>query len=80
MASAVVNDPTTEPPFAVTLAGGLALHQQLTVALRLRLTQGQALTRTVLTARNSSTASTSNTDADADGASDTPVCSSFGRP
>lgn len=77
--SAVVNDPGTRPPFTVTPAGGTALHQQLTVALQLRLTQGQALTRTVLTARNSSAASTSNADADADGASDTPVCTSFGR-
>jgi Tfp pilus assembly protein PilW len=77
--SAVVNDPAAEPPFVMTPADGTTLHQQLTVQLRLRLPQGQALTRTVLTARNSSAGSTSNADADGDGASDTPVCTGHGR-
>ncbi len=77
--SNMVNDPAVEPPFAVQLAGGVAQHQQLTVQLRLRLPNGQALTRTVLTARNSSAGSPSNADVDGDGASDTPVCTNHGR-
>jgi prepilin-type N-terminal cleavage/methylation domain-containing protein len=78
--SDVVDDPATEPPFVVTPAGGGALHQQLTVTLRLALAHGQALSRATVTARNSSATSASNADADADGASDTPVCATFGRP
>ena len=77
-ASGVVNA-ATEPPFAVTPAGGTALHQQLQVRLRLRLPNGEAVTRTVLTARNSSVGSPSNADGDGDGDSDTPVCTNFGR-
>ncbi len=78
-ASGMVNDPVTEPPFVMTPADATTQHQQLTVQLRLQLAQGQALTRTVLTARNSSAASASNADDDADGASDSPVCTGFGR-
>jgi hypothetical protein len=77
--SSMVNDPATEPPFVMTPADGTSLHQQLTVQLRLQLPQGQALTRTVLTARNSSAGSPSNPDVDGDGRSDSPVCTNFGR-
>ncbi len=77
-ATGMVNT-AAEPPFTVTPAGGTAQHQQLTVALRLRLPRDEALTRTVLTARNSSEASPSNADADHDGLSDVPVCTTFGR-
>ena len=79
-ASGVANDPVTQPPFGFAPAGGDAVHQQLTVTLRLALARGQALTRATVTARNSSPASPSNADADGDGASDTPVCTTFGRP
>jgi hypothetical protein len=79
-ATGVVNTPGTDPPFTVAPATATSPHQQLAVQLRLRLPRGQALTRTLLTARNTSTASPSNTDADGDGASDTPVCTTFGRP
>ena len=78
-ASGVVNAPS-EPPFTLTPAGGALLHQQLGVRLRMRLPHGDAVTSTVLTARNSSEASASNADADGDGLSDTPVCTAFGRP
>ena len=76
----VVDDPATEPPFVVTPAGAVALHQQLTVTLRLALAHGQALSRATVTARNSSASSPSNADADGDGTSDSPVCTAFGRP
>lgn len=80
VAADVVNDPATEPPFVVTPAGAGALHQQLTVTVRLALAHGQALTRATVTARNSSASSPPNADADGDGASDSPVCATFGRP
>jgi Tfp pilus assembly protein PilW len=79
-ATGVVNDPSTQPPFTVTSASSTVAHQQLTVELHLRLSHGDATSRAAVTARNSSTASPSNTDADGDGASDTPVCTAFGRP
>jgi Tfp pilus assembly protein PilW len=79
-AAGVVNDPAAEPTFVVTPAGAGAVHQQLTVTLRLALAHGQALTRATVTARNSSASSPSNADADGDGASDSPVCAAFGRP
>jgi type II secretory pathway pseudopilin PulG len=79
-ATGVVNAPATEPPFSVSPATAAAPHQQLAVQLRLRLPRGQALTRTLLTGRNTSTTSPSNADADGDGASDTQVCTTFGRP
>ncbi len=79
-ASGVANDPATQPPFTFTPAGGSTVHQQLTVTLQLALPRGKALTTATVTARNSSAASTSNADVDGDGASDAPVCTTFGRP
>ena len=79
-ATGVVNDPSTQPPFAVTLASSTVAHEQLTIELHLLLSHAGAATRAAVAARNSSTASPSNTDADGDGASDTPVCTTFGRP
>ena len=61
-------------------ASGTAARQALTVELRLRLANGSATTRATVVARNSSTGSPSNADADGDKVSDTEVCTTFGRP
>lgn len=83
IATGVVNDLTTEPPFAVAAAGSIpgvtVQREQLAVHLRLSLAHGQALTQAAITARNSSAASGAAADADGDGVPDTPVCLTFGR-
>jgi prepilin-type N-terminal cleavage/methylation domain-containing protein len=83
VATGVVNDLTTEAPFAVAAAGSLpgvtVQREQLTVQLRLSLPHGEALTRAAMTARNSSAATGAAVDADGDGVPDAPVCLTFGR-
>lgn len=78
-ATGVSNDPDRRRPFAVTLAGDTLTHQQVDLEFELTLPRGSGVSAARLTARNSSTASPSNTDVNGDAVSDTEVCTAFGR-
>jgi hypothetical protein len=78
VASGVVNDPTTEPPFVFSAATTSQSQQRVD----LYLVAGSAPLRmiTTLAARNTSTITVTNPDTDGDGVTDSPVCQQAGRP
>lgn len=82
VATNVVNDPTALPPFVFAPASTTQVAQQVTVQLRVSrgaVDTGAVYTTTVLVARNTSVNTVTNADTDADGVSDTQVCTTFGR-
>jgi prepilin-type N-terminal cleavage/methylation domain-containing protein len=79
VATRVTNDPSTRRPFTVLPASQTVRHQQVDLQLELTLPRGSGVSVARLTARNSSSASPSNSDVDGDTVSDDEVCTSFGR-
>jgi type II secretory pathway pseudopilin PulG len=77
-----VRNAATNPPFVFTFASDSLQRQQLTVTLDIgSATKAGAQVSTTYVARNSSVNTQSNLDANADLASDSPVCQSgVGRP
>lgn len=83
VASNVANSPTADPPFTLVPADGDTPRQGLDISLiarRASANTSSVTLQTSLYARNSSSQSDSNDDADGNGVSDTPICDELGRP
>jgi prepilin-type N-terminal cleavage/methylation domain-containing protein len=82
VASNVANDPTADQPFTLVPADADTPRQGLDISLVARRASAHTSSvslETSLYARNSSSQSESNNDADGNGASDTPICDELGR-
>lgn len=80
VASYVMNDPTTEPPFSVTLSGVDKTRQQLDVALHLQRGKAPEMRLTSqFVARNTDTNTITNLDVNSDGQTER-ICMEAGRP
>jgi prepilin-type N-terminal cleavage/methylation domain-containing protein len=82
VATGVVNNPASQPPFTFVAADAQHPTQQVTVDLVLTRganPPGHAETRSTLVARNTDTTTATNADANGDGVSDQQVCQEVAR-
>jgi hypothetical protein len=78
----VTNDPTTLPPFTFVKATTASTYQGVSVTLKIingSLNPSTVTTTSALQGRNTSVETVTNADDNSDGASDNPVCTTFGR-